>query len=235
MITLTFLGTLHDDPRGKQRLQTFIQALESQRGTPLAIAFEWAEPTYSALVPTRGELNIHLAHELPQVPPDLRGRLSASLGYEGDFHDNLAAKKIWMLNGYPERDSSLGGSGLVRKTSAVKIANLRGWLLPKIDNWQMMEAEALEAKITSLYLEESHRLSKLDEGEMPEGLAGSIKSGRERFMFDRLRADLDEFQTSEGYALVLVGTAHLLDLPQSLFNLCKVGGFDVERFWPHQQ
>jgi hypothetical protein len=202
---------------------------------PKAIAFEWAASTYSSLLAERNEFREVLTRELPDLPPSLRERMSDTLGHEGDSSENSLAKKIWMLDGWERADVQVSNRDLVRAAKSVKLTNFRNWLLPRIPNYRDMQEEEIERAISSAYFNESRRLHELNDESTPADLQHSINTGRERFMFESLKTNLEEFRTVDGYGLVLVGAGHLLDVPNSLFNLCRSAGFPVERFWPHQQ
>lgn len=239
MTKIIFIGSLHDDLSGKERLRRTILNLKTvHNAVPAFIAFEWAKATYSALVPKRGELAHHLIKRFPKLGRVFISRFANSLAYEGDLHQEIGstARSVWMLNDSEKDDSRIAGESLIKAAISVKITNFENWLLPKISNWESLLDEEMCRETTLVYMKESERLAGLcNPVAMHEEIRPSIESGRESHMFSSLQRTLDEADGGNRFGVIIIGSAHLLDVPGSLFNRCLTRGLAVERMWPHEQ
>jgi hypothetical protein len=229
-----FLGALHDDPSGKARLSHAVQNLTGARSiAPDFVAFEWARATYTALVPKRRELNERLRSRFKVLGETFRIHYSDTLAYEGDIYKEFgnSVRPIWMLDGFNNYDVEAMGNaeGFIRK----KLANLEQWLLPKVSSTLGESDEALLQATTEVYLEESKRTSKF--ADAPQELEIAINSGRESYMFESIKNALKHIKTTDPTGVVIVGTGHLLSLPNTLLSLCGNAGFSTECLWPHEQ
>jgi hypothetical protein len=236
---IIFIGSLHHDPSGRERLRrTILNLRNDYNAVPAFIAFEWAKVTYSALVPKRGELAHHLRKRFPKLGRVFIDRFANSLAYEGDLHQEIGStvRSVWMLNNSEKGDSRISGESLIKAAISVKIGDFENWLLPKISNWESLLDEEMCRETTLVYMKESERLAGLcDPVAMHEEIRPSIESGRESHMFSSLQGPLDEADGGTRLGIIIIGSAHLLDVPGSLFNLCLTRGLAVERRWPHEQ
>jgi len=235
MAGIIFIGALHDDPSGMERIQkTFHRVTGSHIIDFLAV--EWAEATYTALVGKRHELEGRLSSCAPFIGETLRFRFSNTLGYEADlFRDtSQGCKRIWLLNGYARNDSSLSGALIVEKGITAKIINLTDWLFPRMGSniSSLSDKEFLRA-VSNVYIDESRRLARLTESE--PGLTTSIRAGRDSYMYEQLQNGLAQIEKENPFGVIIIGAGHLIDIPGSLYNLCLHNGFNVERIWPHEQ
>jgi hypothetical protein len=89
---------------------------------------------------------------------------------------------------------------------------------------------------TLVYMKESERLAGLcDPVAMHNEIRLLIEPGRESHMFSSLQGTLDEADGGNRLGIIIIGSAHLLDVPSTLFNRCRPRGLVVERRWPHEQ
>ena len=239
MTKIIFIGSLHDDPSGKERLRrTILNVKTDYNAVPAFIAFEWAKATYSALVPKRGELAHRLRERFPKLGRVFISRFANSLAYEGDLHQEIGstARSIWMLNDFKKGDSRIAGESLIEAAINVKITNFENWLLPKISNWESLLDEEMCKETTLAYMKESERLAGLcDPVAMQNEIQLLIEPGRESHMFSSLQGTLDEADGGNRLGIIIIGSAHLLDVPSTLFNRCRTRGLAVERRWPYEQ
>jgi hypothetical protein len=237
MDKIVCLGAMHDDPLGKERLHRAIgNVIARHRRNIEFLALEWAQTTYAALAPLRGQLRQRLNDNFPTLCQGFIGRFANTLAYEGDLPQELgyAHCVVWLLDGRTRDDIQLAGPALTERALSRKIEGaLMNWLLPRIPNWNELLEEDLVRTATSVYMEESVRLTNLCDP--PTGLQHSICSGRELYMYERLQNGINQSTQRNELSVVIIGTEHLLDFPDSFFNRCRSSGFDVERIWPHEQ
>lgn len=235
---ILFIGSMHDDPSGRERLHRAILGRLNTDPSPALIAFEWARSTYGSLVQKRADLQARLKEMIPQLKDDFVAKFSATLGYEGDLCQiaDTRTEQIWMLNGWKRADIQIPSSNALERAIAVKIFNLKDWLLPRIPDWQTLSADEMLSKTQNVYTDESRRIANLSEATvmLPE-LETSIRSGREPYLFASLEPCLAGLEGSGRLGLIIVGAAHLSDVPGSLFMLCKERLGRVDRRWPHEQ
>jgi hypothetical protein len=239
MTQIVFLGSAHHDPSGKKRLQRALQKIAAEHSTqPEFIGLEWAHATYTALAQMRSALAERFNSADNKLKKGFIIQFADTLCYEPDLQQELAPppRLIWMLDRrYPD-DISIPGAASAEAFISSKIANLTDWLLPKIPNWERLSVTALLDSAKSLYSEESIRLANLaDPDSMQHELTFPQKLDREMYMFGRLRNALVLHQNEDRWGIVIIGEAHLLDVPGSLYNCCLKDGFAVERIWPHEQ
>src|SRR5437867_922917 len=126
MTRLNFLGSMHDDPDGPTRLHRALKNVTAKyQAAPDFVAFEWAKPTYDALICKRNELREFLIDKLPGLKEGFAARFSNTLGYEGDLQQNIeiSTKAIWMLNGRTQDDLSIAGDSLVKRAVSRKMSD----------------------------------------------------------------------------------------------------------------
>ena len=235
---ILFIGSMHDDPSGRERLHRAILGSLNTDYSLAFIAFEWARTTYGGWAQKRVDLQACLKEMIPELKDDFVAKFSDTLAYEGEFlkFADTCTKEIWMLNGCKRADIQIPNSNALERAIAVKIFNLKDWLLPRIPDWQTLSADEMLSKTQNVYTDESRRIANLSEATvmLPE-LETSIRSGREPYLFASLEPCLAGLEGSGRLGLIIVGAAHLSDVPGSLFMLCKERLGRVDRRWPHEQ
>ena len=208
------------------------------KSPPDFIAFEYAEATHAALVTKRAELARSLEAVLPKLGKDFVTHFANTLAYEGDLYREITppTNSIWMLDSWKENDIRITDRDLVSAAFSNKIINLKDWLLQRVPQWTRLNDSKILKEAASVYMRESERLAGLSgEAAVQEWeLKDSIQTGRESHMFDSLKLSLDK-QSKGNYGIIIVGAAHLLDVPGSLFALCRALELPTERRWPHEQ
>lgn len=236
-MNLIFLGALHDAPFGKNNLSRTIDRLRSEyQCEPNLVAFEYAEATYKALKVRRPELKRKIEIDFPKLKKNFIELFSNTLAYEPDIGLTLppSTKHIWLLNGHTDSDLSVKGQhARFQNLTNPKIVNLQSWVLRRIKNWKNLNNEELLSTVTSVYMEESKRIEGLQQIELE--LEGSIQKGRESFMFNSLKEAAGTPINDDSYGIVIIGTSHLLNLTDTLYNQCLREGYAVSRIWPHEQ
>jgi hypothetical protein len=239
-MTVIFLGSGHDDPSGSERLQRSVRRLKSQYGSePDFVAFEYAWSTYTALASRRADLAVTLKAQFPQLPEEFISHFANTLVYEGDLSEQVVvpSRSVWMLDGREQDDVRIAGDRLAAAGCGNKSFSLRGWLLPRMPNWTELTNTELLKEAIAVYVKHSQTLASLSgAGALrANGLEESIRTGRDSYMFESLRIELAKPYPGDHLGIVIVGATHLLDVPGSLFNLCRAVTRRAERVWPHQQ
>lgn len=230
MAQIVFLGAMHDDPSGKDRLRRAVRDLNDG---PAFLGLEYAQATHAALVSKRDGLKDQLRSRFPRRGEAFIDQLTKTLAYEPDLASEIKPNltPVWMLNGSPKDDVILAGPSLAERGASVKMTNYTDWLFPRIPNLDSLDDADLLAGITGVYMRESARLAAITEPDVD--LVRSVTAGRDSRMFSQLQEFIVTNRVRHG--VVIVGTGHLHNVSGSLLNLCLSSGLAIETIWPHEQ
>ncbi len=229
---------MHDDPSGKLRLRQAIQRVRDNEESEIRfVAMEYAHSTYQSLLSSRGRLEQQLRDEFGWLGEEFISRFARTLAYEGDLHQEEmpSTEPIWMLDGFERNDISIANRDLTGAGILVKMTNLSDWLLPRIPNARDLAEQERLRETTNVYLTESRRLASIVDAAAQMEELKRLDPVRESHMTQRVASRLSEKRDSDRLGMVIVGTVHLLDHPNSLYGRLKGAGFLAERRWPHEQ